>query len=48
MKELIQLERLAKLGKITRREFLAGLSALGFTAAFSSSLIADSGTRFGT
>ena len=39
MNELIKLERLAKLGKITRREFLVGLSALGFTAAFSPSLM---------
>jgi len=36
---LIKLEHLAKLGKITRREFLVGISALGITVALSPSMM---------
>ena len=40
MSELKQLERLLTQGEITRRDFLARLSALGITAALSQTLLA--------
>ena len=40
MSKLKQLERLLTQGKITRRDFLARLSALGITAALSPALLA--------
>ena len=39
MSELKQLDRLLTQGKITRRDFLARLSALGITAALSPALL---------
>ena len=41
MTKLNELERLAKLGKISRREFLARVSALGLTAALSPALLVN-------
>jgi peptide/nickel transport system substrate-binding protein len=40
MSELKELESLLEQGKITRRDFLARLSALGITAAVSPALLA--------
>ena len=43
MSELKQLERLLTQGKITRRDFLARLSALGITAATISGVVGYAG-----
>ena len=45
MDKLKQLEDLLSHGKITRREFLARVSALGLTAALSPALLATSVER---